>query len=161
MNDQNVQGTLSFMTEAGIQPKPRSEDDEPWDGADIVGADEANNPSLGPKPTIVVASPVPSGEIDYKKKRLGELERLLGIRPVALSYHPQLALMESVFVRDYKDEYLAGEYDKLATKLMAQVGDDPQRLALDAGDLWNKKKEPAKAITAALRLASHDPELGV
>ena len=160
LNDQNVQGTLSFMTEAGIQPEPRSKDAERWDDADVAGAGETDNPSLGPKPTIVVASPVPRRDL-YKRERLGELEKLLGIRPVSLSYHPQMALMESVFVRDYRDEYLAVEYDRLATKLMAQVRDDPERLALEAGDLWNRKKEPAKAIACALRLASHVPEVGV
>src|ERR1022692_3101705 len=160
LNDQNVNGTLSFLKEAGIQPKSRSGKDPPWDDADTVGVGVADSPSLGPKPTIVVASPVPAGEIAYKRQRLSELENLLGIRPVSLSYHPQMALMESVFVRDYPEEYLALEYKGLATRVMAQVNDDPQRLMSEAGVLWNEKKEPANAIARALRLASHDPELG-
>jgi cytochrome c-type biogenesis protein CcmH/NrfG len=160
LNDQNVNGTLSFLKEAGIEPKSRSEKDKPWDDADTVSVGAADSPSLGPKPTIVVASPVPAGEIAYKRQRLSELENLLGIRPVSLSYHPQMALMESVFVRDYPEEYLAQEYNRLATRVMAQVGDDPQRLAFEAGVLWNEKKDPVKAIACALRLASHVPELG-
>src|ERR1017187_1335890 len=160
LNDQNVSGTLSFLKEAGIPPKTRSEKDPPWDDADTVRVGVADSPSLGPKPTLVVASPVPAGEIAYKRQRLSELEDLLGIRPVSLSYHPQMALMESVFVRDYPEEYLAQEYMGLATRVMAQVSDDPQSLASEAGALWNEKKEPAKAIARALRLASHVPELG-
>jgi cytochrome c-type biogenesis protein CcmH/NrfG/MinD-like ATPase involved in chromosome partitioning or flagellar assembly len=160
LNDQNVSGTLSFLEEAGIQPKSRSEKDPPWDDADAVSVGVADSQSLGPKPTILVASPVPAGEIAYKRQRLSELESLLGIRPVSLSYHPQMALMESVFVRDYPEEYLAQEYKGLATRVMAQVNDDPQGLVFEAGVLWNEKKEPAKAIARALRLASHVPELG-
>jgi cytochrome c-type biogenesis protein CcmH/NrfG len=161
LNDQNVEGTLTFLNEVGIRPKPRSKEDEPWDDADTVRADNSDNPSLGPKPTILVASPVPYGEIAYKRQRLDELEKRLGIRSVSLSYHPQMALMESVFVRDYQEEYLAVEYDRLATTVMAQVGDDPQHLALESSLLWNEKKEYAKAIACVLRVASHSPQVGV
>jgi hypothetical protein len=66
LNDQNVEGTLTFLNEVGIKPKPRSKDAEPWDDAD-----RTDNPSLGPKPTILVASPVPAGEIAYRRQRLG------------------------------------------------------------------------------------------
>ena len=161
LNDQNVHGTLDFLKEAGIQPEPRSKGDQPWDDADTVGAASADNPSLGPKPTILVASPVPSGEITYKRKRLDELEKLIGIHPVSLSYHPLMALMETVFVRDYPEEKLADEYKKLATSVMAQVGDDSQRLAAETQVLWNQKRELGKAIAAALRLASDVPEVGI
>jgi MinD-like ATPase involved in chromosome partitioning or flagellar assembly len=161
LNDQNVHGTLDFLKEAGIEPKPRSKDDSPRDDADPVRSAGADNPSLGPKPTIVVASPVPAGEITYKRQRLGELEKLIGIHPISLSYHPLMALMETVFVRDYPEERLAGEYEKLATNLMAQVGDDAQRLAAESGVLWNEKKDLAGAIACALRVASQAPELGV
>jgi hypothetical protein len=158
LNDQNVHGTLDFLKEAGIQPKPRPKDDQPWDDADIVGAASADNPSLGPKPTILVASPVPAGEITYKRQRLDGLEKLIGIHPVSLSYHPLMALMETVFVRDYPEEMLADEYKKLATSVMAQVGDDPQGLASEVGALLGKK-DLAKAIACVLRLASDPPEL--
>jgi tetratricopeptide (TPR) repeat protein len=161
LNDQNVHGTLDFLKETGIQPKPRPKDDQPWDDADTVGAAGADNPSLGPKPTILVASPVPAGEITLKRHRFGELEKLIGIHPVSLSYHPLMALMETVFVRDYPEEKLAGEYKNLATNLMAQVGDDPQRLTAASRVLWNEKKDLAGAIACALRVASQVPELGV
>jgi hypothetical protein len=161
LNDQNVHGTLEFLEEAGIQPKPRPKDDQPWDDADTVGAASADNPSLGPKPTILVASPVPSGEITYKRQRLDELEKLIGIHPVSLSYHPLMALMETVFVRDYPEESLAAEYKKLATSVMAQVGDDSQRLVSETMALWNEKKDLPKAAACALRLASDVPDLGV
>src|ERR1022692_3312124 len=160
LNDQNVHGTLDFLREAGIQPKLRPQNDQPWDDADTVGSASADNPSLGPKPTILVASPVPTGEIVFTRQRLGDLEQRLGIRPVSLSYHPQMALMESVFVRDYPEKYLAGEYENLATDLMAQVGDDPQRLAAASRVLWDENKDMAGAITCALRVASHLPDLG-
>jgi MinD-like ATPase involved in chromosome partitioning or flagellar assembly/Flp pilus assembly protein TadD len=161
LNDQNVHGTLDFLKEAGIQPKSRPKDDQPWDDADTVGAASTDNPSLGPKPTILVASPVPSGEISYKRQRLSELEKVIGIHPVSLSYHPLMALMETVFVRDYPEEKLADEYKKLATSVMAQVGDDSQRLASEAQVLWYEKKDFGKAVACALRLASDVPELGV
>ncbi|MGA2144376.1 MAG: hypothetical protein ABSH49_05380 [Bryobacteraceae bacterium] len=159
LNDQNVEGTLAFLKEAGIQPAPRSKDGEPWDDADAVRAGGEGDPSLGPKPTIVVGTPVPAGEIEYKRKRQGELEKRIGVRPFFLSYHPQMALMESVFVRDYPEEYLSGEYRGLATRVMVQIADDPQRLAaqvtsalMDSGDLRS-------AIQPLLRLAPHEPEL--
>jgi tetratricopeptide (TPR) repeat protein len=150
---------LDFLKEAGIQPKPRPKDDQPWDDADTVGVASADNPSLGPKPTILVASPVPAGEITYKRQRLDELEKLIGIHPVSLSYHPLMALMETVFVRDYPEESLADEYKKLATSVMAQVGDDSRHLTEEVVALL--RKDPAKAIACALRLASDVPELGV
>jgi tetratricopeptide (TPR) repeat protein len=161
LNDQNVHGTLDFMKEVGIQPKPRPQDDQPWDDADTVGAAATDNPSLGPKPTILVASPVPSGETAYKRRRLRELEKLIGIHPVSLSYHSLMALMETVFVRDYTEENLADEYKRLATSVMAQVGDDPLRLAAGSRVLWNDKKDLPGAINRVLRLAAHIPELGV
>ncbi|SPF56481.1 hypothetical protein SBA4_870029 [Candidatus Sulfopaludibacter sp. SbA4] len=116
LNDQNVQGTLTFLQEAGIKTVPRLERDEKWDDADEVRAPGTDNANLGPKPTIVVASPVPYGEVTYKGRRLDELKKLLGIRPVSLSYHPHMALMETIFVRDYPEEYLAsvpeGDYTR-------------------------------------------------
>ncbi|MBI3679702.1 MAG: hypothetical protein HY235_04835 [Acidobacteria bacterium] len=160
LNDQNVYGTCDLLKEAGVEPAPRPVGAAAWDEADLHAGDP-ENPSLGPKPTIVVASPVPAGEIGYKRERLAELEKVLGIRPVPLSYHPQMALMESVFVRDYREEYLAAEYERLATRIMAQVCDDPQRLALKSAVLWNEKKQPAAAISCVLRLAPHEPALGV
>jgi cytochrome c-type biogenesis protein CcmH/NrfG/MinD-like ATPase involved in chromosome partitioning or flagellar assembly len=160
LNDQNVRGTLDLLQEVGIRPQARPADDEPWDDADAISANPTEALSLGPKPTIVVASPVPTGEIAYKRQRLKELEELLGIRPVPLSYHPQMGLIESVFVRDYPEEYLALEYDSLATRIMAQVGDDPPSLARKSQGAWNEKEELAGGIYPLLRLASQEPAMG-
>jgi len=156
LNDQNVEGTLAFLKEAGIAPERRSKKATPWDEADLL--DDSEVPTLGPKPTILVASPVPNGEIEFKRKRLAELEKQIGIRPSRLSYHPQMALMESVFVRDYKDEYLAREYLELANAITMQVGDHPGQLASRIFKLEGKK--PAEAALMALRLASQQADLG-
>lgn len=160
LNDQNVNGTLAFLKEAGIQPKPRGSGDAPWDEADSVGSSGSDNPSLGPKPTILVASPVPDGEITYKRQRLRELTSLLGIRPVSLSYHPQMALMESVFVRDYRDESLADRYSELADRLMAQLGDAPFQLSVQVTKSIGEK-QLNQAIKPALRIASSEPGIGI
>jgi hypothetical protein len=161
LNDQNVEGTLSFMEEAGITPKPRAREERLWDEADAPSNDASEAPSLGPKPTLVVASPVPSGEIAFKRARLDELAKRLGIRPIPLSYHPQMALLESVFVRDYPEEYLALEYRTLADRIMARVSDHPAQLAHRSAALWKEKGAKAEAIACALRLAPHQPELGI
>jgi len=161
LNDQNVQGTLTFLQEAGIKTVPRLERDEKWDDADEVRAPGTDNANLGPKPTIVVASPVPYGEVTYKGRRLDELKKLLGIRPVSLSYHPHMALMETIFVRDYPEEYLASEYRRVTTHVMAQVGDDPQSLARRLQAAADEEKDLAKAIRLALPVAPVEPGLGI
>lgn len=159
LNDQNIQGTLAFLKEAGIKPKSRPKEAEPWDEDDSP-EDSTDNPSLGPKPTILVASPVPIGEIGYKRERLKDIEKLLGIRPVSLTYHPQLALIESVFVRDFPEEYLAGEYLRLAGRIMAQVRDDPPSLVRRSRVLGDERTELAAATACLFRLASQEADLG-
>ena len=159
LNDQNVEGTLTFLEAAGITPARRAPDSDPWDEADNPAAVET--PTLGPKPTLLVASPVPNGEIDFKKKRLAALQEKIGIRPLRLSYHPQIALMESVFVRDHHDEYLAREYAELAEAMTALVGDHPGQIVRRATRLLQDEKAPAKAAVEVLRLISQNPDLGV
>ena len=161
LNDQNVQGTLLFMKEAGIVPKQRAKDAPAWDEADVGLAEETEVIGLGPKPTLLVASPVPTGEIAFKRIRLGELGVLLGIQPIVLSYHPLMALLERVFVRDYPEEYLAPEYRNLTDHVMGQVRDLPAQLAAESGVLWNEKKAHAEAISSVVRLAPSQPELGI
>ena len=107
LNEQNVWGTQDFLTEAGVEPRKRTADDEPWDEVDLVTSDQPAGDSLGPKPPLIVASPLPAGEIAYKQRRLVEIAELLGPVAAKLSYHPQMALIESLFVRDYPTEYLA------------------------------------------------------
>lgn len=159
LNDQNVEGTLTFLEAAGITPARRAPDSDPWDEADNPSA--AETPTLGPKPTLLVASPVPNGEIDFKKKRLAALQEKIGIRPLRLSYHPQIALMESVFVRAHHDEYLAREYTELAEAITALVGDHPSQIVRRATRLLQDEKAPANAAVEVLRLISQNPDLGV
>jgi tetratricopeptide (TPR) repeat protein len=134
--------------------------------------------NLGPKPTVIVASPVPISEITFKQKRLNELEKRLGIKPLTLSYHPLLALMESIFVRDYSDVQLALEYARLTAVLMMEVADEARQLAGKGAVEWIEPRPSPKvtgeavypeaaaardwASTArgALRLAPQAPEIG-
>jgi|GEM_PF-1500188 len=154
LNDQNIHGTLHFLREVGIAPQPRPEK-QSWDDADPVEG-RTEIPSLGPKPTIVVASPVPSGEIEFKRERLAVLEKQVGIKPLRVSYHPRLALMETIFVRDYTDELPAVEYQRLAVRIASQVDDSPNQLArLIVGPAGS---EPVKGAQA-LRLLAQRPEL--
>jgi len=161
LNDQNVHGTLSFLQEAGIIPVARTAADDPWDNADSPGPDGAMQRSLGPKPTLIVASPVPAGEIQLKQKRIQELTKLLKIEPLQLSYHPQLGLIECLFVRDYPEEQLSFNYSRLADNIMALVRDHASQLALLSSKLWSVEKRPFDSVECALRLASHDPDLGL
>ena len=117
LNDQNVHGTRGFLEEVGILPRPASQATE--------DAPDSNEPArrLDPKPTLIVASPVPAGEITSKRERLNQLQTAVGKAVVKLSYHPQMALMESIFTRDYREEYLAGEYDALLRRVLHMAGD--------------------------------------
>ena len=160
LNDQNIHGTLSFLKETGIEPKERTEKDEPWDEADITVSDDVAKPSLGPKPTLVVASPVPAGEIEFKQKRMEELHKALKIKPVPLSYHPQIGLMESIFIRDYPEEYLALEYERLADQIMARVRDHYGQLAERSQKPWDQDFGPFDSARILLRLAAHNFNLG-
>ncbi|HEY3744211.1 MAG TPA: hypothetical protein VGL53_30405, partial [Bryobacteraceae bacterium] len=156
LNDQNVTGTRTFLREAGIELKTRTADAEPWDEADTSPSNPEAAASLGPKPTIVVASPVPPGEVEAKRNRMKELETALGIRPLSLPYHPQMALMESIFVRDYRDEYLAAEYAKVTESVLAQVEKGPQILKDLTAFAWT-----SETVDWTLRLASSNPDIGV
>jgi tetratricopeptide (TPR) repeat protein len=100
LNDQNVEGTRRFLTEVGIL------DSGP-----------------APKPYTIVASLVPIGEIEKKRARLREVETSLGRPAVKLSYHPQLALRETIFTRDHPDEYLTHEYEELSQQVLRMAND--------------------------------------
>lgn len=128
LNDQNIAGTRQFLELVGLEPKARPADAESWDDADPPAEGGLRPVTLGPKPTLLVASPVPGGEMTYKKERMKVLEDTIGLRPVKLSYHPQMALMETIFVRDHEDEYLAIEYTTLANRVMSMVADTEDQL---------------------------------
>ena len=160
LNEQNINGTRYFLELAGIEAKTRSAADfSPWDAADPEPG-EIVPKTMGPKPTLVVATPVPSGEIEYKRSRKEELEKTLGPICAQLSYHPQMALMESIFVRDYPEEYLALEYRGLADQLMASVMDHHVQLAQMS--LWSSedKKDVDESVEVAIRIAGHNTEAG-
>ena len=159
LNDQNVQGTLGFLKEAGIKPHARKASGKAWDEADVVSGDQDTKGSLGPKPTMIVVSPVPAGEIAFKEQRLKEITRQLGPVAASLSYHPHMAVMESLFVRDYASEYLALEYGQLADQIMARVQDLPAHLARRSTESW-QEKNGVEAIDCALRLAPHNAAIG-
>ncbi len=159
LNDQNIRGTGDFLEMVGIAAKKRSSDDSAWDDADSAILKDATatdgKRGLGPKPTLVVASPMPMGETDLKEVRLKALADALGEVSVTLSYHPLMACLETLFVRDYRREYLAREYDELTLHLMAQAGDHPAQLTPDP-----QAPPTAETLAKVLRLASADANLG-
>ncbi len=118
LNDQNIQGTRKFLGEVGILEIP-----EP--AAEVEARPELPGPRLDTKPYLIVANLVPSGEIEKKRERLRELQVRIGKAVVKLSYQPQMALEESIFTRDYRDEYLAREYEDLLLELLRMADDGP------------------------------------
>ncbi len=156
LNDQNVEGTRTFLDEVGIKLEVRRENQTRWDEADEGDATLSGEPALGPKPTIVVASPVPAGEIEAKRRRLDEIRKRLGVVPEQISYHPQMALMESVFVRDYREEYLTSQYQRLADRMQSRVGDDQGRLMTELSQFLGESsgdRNWMRALDLARRLA--------
>lgn len=95
LNDQNVEGTRMFLGQTAVL-KPL-----------------ATDPPEIAKPTIFVASPIPDGNPALKHKRLETFETRLGKTSGRLSYHPQLGLLETIFVRDFPDEPLTADYRRL------------------------------------------------
>lgn len=150
LNDQNIEGTKQFLHEIGLL-HPREEDQQAWDDADPPPTQEEVPARLGPKPTIIVASLLPQGEIAFKKERLNALKKALGQEAaVRLSYHPQLALMETIFVRDAQEEYLALEYDGFSSTLMPLVTDHPLQLMNASTKLFREKRR-SEAVESVLR----------
>jgi len=158
LNDQGIEMTRRFLEEVGITGVQEPTDAR-WDAADVA-APSPRTPRLGPKPTLLVASLLPLGEIDAKRQRLQRLETAIGPVAARLSYHPQLALLESVFVRDYPEEGLATEYRALADQVMAIVNDHAVQLAALSQRYWSEEGSRELAATALLRLTPHQPDLG-
>ncbi|MCO6459493.1 MAG: tetratricopeptide repeat protein [Pirellulaceae bacterium] len=144
LNDQNIAGTKRFLQEVGVLAH----------GGPNLGSDwpVQKEIRLDPKPTMVIASPVPSGELEAKRERLDELGRKVGSVVGRLSYHPQLALMETIFVRDFPQEYLALEYQQLVDEVMNQAGDlrppDLYELTLQLrrADKGGEESQPASRL---------------
>lgn len=161
LNDQNMTGTGEFFEEVGIKLQVESGGTNAWDEDDPTPSQD--HPALGPKPTIVVASPVPHGEIHVRGERLKALRNQFGLIPLTLSYHPQLALAEGIFVRAYPREHLTAEYRTLTRHVQARVFDAPEQLtmlldkATNVGDSASVDDVPA----AAIRLAAEEPGLAL
>jgi len=158
LNMQNVQGTADFLKTIGIEPCS-ADSREPWDEADNLKSPETPK-AIGPKPTLIVASPVPAGEIEYKRKRFNAVKEVIGPVTAKLSYHPQLALMESVFVRDYREEYLALEYNVLTDAIFGAVNDHHSQLADLSKGHWLDDKHYAQSIEDVIRLTPQNPGVG-
>ena len=159
LNDQNINGTKDMMKVSGIHPGKKTSGKK-WDEGEPDITDNNRPPLMGPKPTLLVASPVPSGEILYKRQRLAILNEQLGPHAAQLSYHPQMALMESIFVRDYPEEYLSFEYQTLVNQILASASDSSPHLA-EASRKAFKDEDIASAIQALLRLYFNDGNLGI
>ncbi len=152
LNDQNIAGTKHFLSIIGLEPKARPANADAWDDDDKAELDSPRPATIGPKPTLLVASPVPGGEMTYKKARMAVLENAIGIAPVKLSYHPQMALMETIFVRIYPDEYLALEYAKLAELVMSMIGDTSEQLHARIGRLFGPRRSSEETETESAML---------
>jgi tetratricopeptide (TPR) repeat protein len=167
LNHQNIDSTARFLHDVGID-HPRTPDTPPWDDADTLISPSLNNVvmRLGPKPTIVVASLVPSGEIAYKRERLVALSHAIGI-PVncRIYYHPHIALTEAIFARDYPEEFLAIQYQFLCDQILYYVADHPVELLFRARLHINFTVTDVTrwrpAVEWAIRLTNQSPDLAL
>jgi tetratricopeptide (TPR) repeat protein len=159
LNDQNVHGTQRFLQLVGAD-QPREDVKEPWDSADVPPSAPEAPPRLAPKPTLVVASLLPPGELDYKQQRLEEVRNSIGRVAATLSYHPRMAVAETIFVRDWSGEYLAMEYHHLADQMMAAIDDHAVQLAARSQKLRDEENRRADAVEAVIRLTPHRPDVG-
>ncbi len=123
LNDQNIHGTAEFLKVVGLTASSQSGN---WDDDDPQ--DPRHSPSLGQKPTLLVASPVPFGEMEMKAARFAVMKDILGTAPDAtISYHPRLSVYETVFCRDGAAESINLEYHNITMRLLAMVGDHPNQ----------------------------------
>jgi tetratricopeptide (TPR) repeat protein len=152
LNDQNVEGTRRFLVEVGILEGPAA-----------PSPDSSAVRRNGAKPTMIVASLVPVGEIEMKRKRLERLEQALGKVIVKLSYHPQMALIESIFTRDYHDEYLACEYNRIImTILRSEIGgevDDLDEVLLHQSPSKPEFRDAIRRLVRATRSSRSENRL--
>ncbi len=125
LNDQNINGTAEFLKVVGLKPGLRTEQ---WDDDDDI-SDTAHAARLGKKPSLLVATPVPTGDMEKKEERFSAMERTLHVRPDhAISYHPRLSLFETVFLRDFPREIITREYNDLTDSILSLVSDHPRQL---------------------------------
>jgi tetratricopeptide (TPR) repeat protein/cellulose biosynthesis protein BcsQ len=158
LDDQEAKRMRAFLGDLGID-KQREEGDRPWDSADAP-ISRIVSPRLGPKPTMIVTTPVPVAEIEQKKQRLGRIHWTLGPAAAKLTYHPHVPFNETPFVRDYKEESLTDDYNKLTSVLQASVNDHPAQLARRATDAFLVNDDAFAGAELALRIVPELPELG-
>ena len=153
LNDQNVQGTRKFLEEVGVLGNPGA-------SPESSGAPGSEPES---KPCLIVASLVPAGEINLKQGRLKCLDKELRKPVVKLSYHPQLALKESIFTRDHRDEYLAREYEALLLQIQEMTSDGLNKILpgvlLDESQTPEQLREVVGQILRFPRVTSLAPLL--
>lgn len=159
LNDQNVAGTRLALETLGVLGQPDSP--EPWDDMVPPPGDPFRPPFLGKKPTLLVASPVPVGVPEQLKPRMQVLQDTFGVPPAAqLSYHPQLALQERVFVRDYPDEQLSTQYVQLAERIEALLCLHPSQFK-PAPAFERDPKQLIERLKDALRFVRQNPSAGL
>jgi tetratricopeptide (TPR) repeat protein/MinD-like ATPase involved in chromosome partitioning or flagellar assembly len=163
LNHQNIDSTARFLKDVGID-QPRTADSRPWDDVDVITT-PLSSPRLGPKPTLVVASPVPYGEIALKRERLQDASERIGV-PITcqLPYHPHIALREAIFVRDYPEEILTIQYGTLCDQILSMVADHPFQLAQQVTQHTYGTADTTQlrlAVEAIVRLTTQTPELGL
>ena len=138
LNEQNLQGTrwVLDMLEGGGEL--RSED------------------------IIIVFSPVPEAEEELKAERLQRAHEIVGGRDVLLlPYHPRLALIEELFVKEWQETSLAQKYRQLASEIYRRNPDDIEAIIEEGRRLFFQNAEIDKAkenFDKALQINSNDGE---
>lgn len=126
LNDQNINGTAEFLRVVGLKAAARS---EPWDDQDDIKDTTRYAARIGPKPTFLVASPVPHGDMELKKSRFQAIKDTIGTAPnFFITYHPRLSLFETIFLRDFPEEGITSEYRELTNAILRMVMDDASHL---------------------------------
>jgi MinD-like ATPase involved in chromosome partitioning or flagellar assembly/tetratricopeptide (TPR) repeat protein len=153
LNDQNINGTAEFLSVVGLSAGARS---EPWDDQDDTKDTTKYAARIGRKPTLLVASPVPRDETDLKRERFAAIAEIIGAPPnLFITYHPRLALFETIFLRDFPSEGISKEYRELTDAILHVVQDDARHLRLIVSPnqiLGQQTTDPDK--WAVLRLAA-------
>jgi len=137
LNDQNLQGTRWVLDMLEGEGGLHSED------------------------IIIVFSPVPEAEEELKAERLQRAREFVGNRNVLLlTYHPRLALIEELFVKEWKETSLAQKYHQLASKISRRNPDDIEAIIEEGKQLLEDAKidKAKEKFDKALRINSTDRE---
>ena len=107
---------------------------------------------------IIVFSPVPEAEEELKSERLQRAREIVGNRDVLLlPYHPRLALVEELFVKEWKETSLAQKYQQLASEISQRNPDDIEAIIAEGKRLLfqdSKIDEAKEAFDRALQINS-------